>query len=84
MQTDNLAGGVDTAIAIYDLDGLTELASDDNSSDDMASRLEWQAPLDGTYFVRVFQSSTSLSGCTATYRLGIVQLQQISLPLILR
>ena len=84
VQTDNLAGGVDTAIAIYDLDGLTELASDDNSSDDMASRLEWQAPLDGTYFVRVFQSSTSLSGCTATYRLGIVQLQQISLPLILR
>jgi len=71
IQTTNLAAGVDTVIEVYNLDGVTFLASDDNSGGGTASRLEWQAPMDGTYFVRVSQTPGSVNGCNAAYKLSV-------------
>jgi len=73
IQTDNLTTGVDTVVEIYDLDGLTLLASDDNSGGGAASKLEWQAPLDGIYFLRVAQASGSAYGCDAAYEFSVSQ-----------
>lgn len=51
LSTSGLGTGVDTILELYDLDGITLLVFDDNSGGGMASRLEWQAPLTGTYFL---------------------------------
>jgi len=66
IQTGNLASGVDTVLQVYDLDGVTQLALDDNSGGGKASRLLWQAPQTGTYFVRVSQAAGSAFGCSAS------------------
>jgi len=82
VQTSNLAVGVDTIVEVYDLDGVTLLASDDNSGGGWTSYLEWQAPLDGIHFVRVTQASGSICGCDATYELSVKQIPQLYLPLV--
>lgn len=84
LQTQNLAAGVETVLSIYDLDGLTLLASDDNSGGGKASRLEWRAPKTGTYFVRVTPASGSAYGCTATYEVVAIVRYQIYLPLVFK
>jgi hypothetical protein len=73
IQTSNLASGVDTVLQVYDLDGVTILTSDDNSGGGKASRLVWQAPQTGTYFVRISQAPASAFGCSATYQISVSQ-----------
>ncbi len=70
IRTSHLAAGVDTTVQIYDLGGLAQLAFDDNGGGGKASRLVWQAPQSGTYFVRVAQSAGSAYGCTASYKIS--------------
>lgn len=84
IQTKNLAAGVDTVLEIYDTDGVTVLASDDNSGGENASSLTWQAPQNGLYFLRVSRATGSNYGCNAIYQLGVVQWQRLFLPLIVR
>ena len=84
IQTSDLSTGVDTVLELYDQDGTTELAEDDNSGGDLASQLLWEAPLSGTYFVRVSQAAGSASGCDASYKLTAVRHLQTYLPLIQR
>jgi murein DD-endopeptidase MepM/ murein hydrolase activator NlpD len=84
IQTSNLAAGVDTLLQVYDQGGVTVLTFDDNSGGGKASRLLWQAPQNGTYFVRVTQTSGSAYGCSATYQLSVMQLNPLYLPLVLR
>jgi len=84
IQTGNLASGVDTVLQVYDLDGVTQLALDDNSGGGKASRLLWQAPQTGTYFVRVSQAAGSAFGCSATYQVSVTQQSWNFLPFIRR
>ena len=53
----------------------------------MASKLEWQAPKDGVYYLRVAQAPGSAFGCNASYTL-LTQVegtqQSIYLPLIIK
>jgi len=87
LSTSGLGTGVDTILELYDLDGITLLVFDDNSGGGMASRLEWQAPLTGTYFLRVIPSSGSVTGCDATYHLSIAKKSQLGrtyLPIVLK
>jgi hypothetical protein len=83
-ETSDLSDGVDTFLELYDQDGTTELAEDDNSAGALASRLLWQAPLSGTYFVRVSQAAGGAYGCTASYNVGAGQPLQLYLPIIQR
>jgi len=71
IQTSNLATGVDTALELYDTDGVTLLVSNDNGGAGSASYLNWQAPQDGLYFARVTQASGSSFGCSSTYNFAV-------------
>ena len=42
VQTMNLSSGVDTYIELYDIDGVTLLASDNDSGERLASNLTWE------------------------------------------
>jgi hypothetical protein len=84
IQTTNLSTGVDTVLEIYDTDGMTLLLTDDNSGGGNASSLTWQAPADGTYFVRVIQAGGSAFGCDASYEIVITATYRIYLPLVIR
>ena len=63
IQTSDLQGSADTILEICDQDGVTLLATDDNSGSGYASRLEWQPPVDGIYFIRITQPPDSPYGC---------------------
>ncbi|UCG66943.1 MAG: PPC domain-containing protein, partial [Deltaproteobacteria bacterium] len=58
----------DTFIHLYDTDGTTELASDDDSGQDLFSRIVWQANSPGTYYVRVKHFNDTDTG---TYNISI-------------
>ena len=72
IRTYNLASGVDTIIELYDLDGITLLASDDDSGGGLASKLVWRATLDRIYFIRVLPKPGSLYGCSANYEINVI------------
>lgn len=84
LQTSNLSSAVDTVIQVYDSDGISVLASDDNGGGGKASRLLWQAPSSGSYFIRVQQANGSAFGCNATYQISVIPPNPLYLPLILR
>jgi hypothetical protein len=84
IQTSGLSAGVDTIVQLYDQDGTTVLASDDNGGGGLASQLLWQAPLSGAYFVRVSQAAGSAYGCNASYSVSAAQHLEVYLPLIQR
>jgi murein DD-endopeptidase MepM/ murein hydrolase activator NlpD len=71
LRTLDLAGGADTVLNLYDVDGLTLLASNDNAGSGSASELIWTAPYTGTYFVEVVSAPGGVTSCAATYRLSI-------------
>lgn len=71
LQSLDLSSGVDTVLELFDLDGVTFIASDDNSGGAKASRIIWQAPQTATYFVRVRQAIGSANGCTSTYQVRV-------------
>ncbi|MCP4542818.1 MAG: DUF2341 domain-containing protein [Chloroflexi bacterium] len=55
--TSQLSADVDTVLQLYDVDGVTMLEeNDDTSSTDVssgASRIVWKAPVDGRYYARI-------------------------------
>ena len=63
--TADLVSLADTSISLYDLDGVTRLMFNENRG---ASRMEWTAPSDGTYFVGMRSRVRTESG---TYALSI-------------
>ena len=62
-----LDGLVDSVLSLYDTDGTTLLVKDDDGGDGLASRIEWTATTDGTYFVEVTAYNPSQTG---RYRLS--------------
>jgi murein DD-endopeptidase MepM/ murein hydrolase activator NlpD/Tol biopolymer transport system component len=71
IQTADLGAGVDTVLEVIDLDGITLLATDDNSGGGQASLLIWEAPFDGIYFISVKQASGSAYGCDSSYKIKV-------------
>lgn len=80
LSTGSLANGVKPVIRLYDTDGVTLLAS----AEGWRSTLQWQAPADGKYFIRVTPAGDSAYGCEAAYTLSLSRLMQVYLPLVLR
>jgi hypothetical protein len=76
MRTFNLGGRPDnhTTLTLYDVDGTTQLAYNDEhpSEEPGASRIVWQAPDLGTYFLKAAQFNPSASGCELTYSLEVM------------
>jgi len=68
IRTSDLDGGADTYLELYDQDGVTLLAADDNGGGSNASSIQWEAPADGTYFIRVTPAPGSSYGCSTYHR----------------
>jgi murein DD-endopeptidase MepM/ murein hydrolase activator NlpD len=77
--TQNLGGGADTVLSIYDTDE-TLLATDDNAGSGSTSYLEWQPQEDGLYFVKIEPVSGSSYGCDVTYEV-VAQVETIPVNL---
>ncbi len=65
----------DTTLTLYGTDGTTQIAFNDEHHDEElgASRLEWQAPASGVYFVKVAQFDPSAGGCALIYDLEVIR-----------
>jgi uncharacterized repeat protein (TIGR01451 family) len=74
----------DTFLALYDIDGETMLAANDDHEDqtDFSSRIVWQAPADGVYFIRV-DNRAALDCCDTEYDIWIETPQVTSFSLYL-
>ncbi len=58
-----LAGLPDSVLTLYDRNGSTQLAvNDDIASNNPASRIQWTAPAGGTYFIKVAAYDTRQTG----------------------
>ncbi len=71
IRTQNLAGGADTVVNLYDMDAVTLLASDDNTGGGLASEIHWTAPYSGTYFIETASAPGGATNCSATYELTV-------------
>ena len=71
IETYELGTDADTKICLFSTDGTTQLACDDDSGGGLASRLRWTAPGDGTYYLRVKHTVSSISGPTTSYHVAI-------------
>jgi len=61
VKTRNLANGADTFLRIYDTDGTTLLSTnDDESSDSVASAIQFTASADATYYIRTNRSADAI------------------------
>jgi len=86
IQTSNLGPAADTYLYLYDTDGSTLLAANDDYGGSLASRIEWTAPLTGTYYVLVKHWNPNVGGCGTGYALSFnkgMKVYAVYLPLIL-
>jgi hypothetical protein len=71
LQTQNLGMAADTHLYLYDTDGATELAHNDDYGYTVASRIIWQAPSDGTYYAKVRHHNPNAGGVDTSYDLAV-------------
>jgi len=72
-RTTNLAAETDTVLELYGPDGITRLGYSDDYGGTNASRIDWQAPADGVYYLKVFHHVPSTCGCAISYDLVLEQ-----------
>ena len=60
----------DSEVAVYDADG-EQLAYNDDDADSWASRLWWEAPASGEYYIEVSVSGSGSGSYTLTVSLGV-------------
>jgi hypothetical protein len=71
--TSNLGASNDTYMYLYDTNGTTILAQDDDSGPGLGSQIVWTAPSNGTYYVRV-RHLINVGGCTGyNYDLAVTE-----------
>ncbi len=73
LNTSGLAALADTYLYLYDQDGTTLLAANDDSDGTLASEIEWTAPSAGRYFALVKHWNPNAGGCSTTYSLNILE-----------
>ncbi len=71
IETFNLGGFCDTLLFLYDTDGTTLMAYNDDYGGGLGSRISWTAPADGYYYIRVRHYSTSAYGLITNYDLKV-------------
>jgi len=74
LQTSNLNASADTYLYLYDTDGANLLAANDDYGGTLASRITWQAPADGTYYVMAKHWNPNVGGCGTSYDLSVTLL----------
>jgi hypothetical protein len=82
LQTFDLDHTSDTFIYLYDMDGTTLLASNDDHGGELSSKLNWVAPADGWYYVLIQHWNPNVGGCGTKYNFMIGELDhQVFLPI---
>jgi len=71
LKTTTTGEHADTVLFLYEPDGTTLIASDDDGGADHASYLEWQPITSGTYYAMVNHWDPWAYGCTTGYELSI-------------
>jgi hypothetical protein len=86
IQTANLSPAADTYLYLYGPDGTTLLASNDDYGGSLASRIDWAAPITGTYYVLVQHWNPNAGGCGTSYDLAITRPSafKVYLPIVLK
>jgi len=85
LTTADLGASSDTYLYLYDTDGVTLLASNDDYGGTLASQIEWIAPTTGTYYVLVQHWNPNAGGCGTRYNLAIGEPSlYLYLPLVQR
>ena len=70
VRTSNLGAGLDTFMFLFDSDGHTMLAQNDDGGDGVASRIDFYPQRDGWYFVQV-KNAGDIGGPDQTYDLSL-------------
>ncbi len=88
IETQNLPYWTDTYLFLYDVDGQTELAQNDDivAGKNFASKVLWTAPADGYYYVKVRDWNAKTAGNDVTYDIAIAEnpLEYVYLPLVIK
>jgi len=86
IQTSNLGLAADTYLYLYDTDGSTLLAANDDYGGSLASQLEWAAPATGDYYILVKHWNPNVGGCGTAYDLTVMRAltNKLFLPIILK
>jgi hypothetical protein len=71
--TKNLGPLSDTVLYLFAPDGLTLLASDDDSGGGLSSLIQWQCPASGTYYAMVCHYSAEYFGLATNYDLFVAR-----------
>ena len=71
VQTKELGISADTYLYLYDTDGTTLLASNDDFGNSLSSRIEWTATKNGTYYMQARHWNPNSGGCDTQYNLLI-------------
>lgn len=71
IRSSNLATNSDTVLQLYDRDGLSLLASNDDDGQGRGSSITFQAPALGAYFVQVVHYNSAFSGNDTAYQVSI-------------
>jgi len=68
LSTSNLGAAADTALYLYSTDGSTLLTANDDINDSLASRIDWVAPANGTYYLLIRHWNPNVFGCGTSYQ----------------
>jgi PKD repeat protein len=71
LQTSGLDSAADTYLYLYDSDGTTLLAANDDDGGSLASRIEWEAPAAGVHYALVKHWNPNAGGCGTSYDLAL-------------
>ena len=82
IQTQGLAPSADTYLSLYDIDGRTLLSSNDDFDETLASRIQWTAPSNGTYYAKVRHWNPYTAGCGTQYLIDLTELAATSFPTV--
>ncbi len=69
-ETFDLGPAADTVLCLYGADRTTPLVCDDDSGEGLGSRLGWQAPAAGRYYLRVRAYRQEVGGALASYSMA--------------
>lgn len=83
LMTSNLGLNADTFLYLYDTDGQTLLAANDDYGGTLASRIVWESPASGNYYVVVKHWNPNVAGCGTSYDLWVGH-RALNLPLAMR
>lgn len=87
LHTFDLGNAADTYLYLYDTDGATLLSANDDYGGSLASRIDWMAPVTGTYYALVQHWNPNVGGCGTGYKLSLTEqltIHTLYLPLIVR